>query len=387
MPSRIAASATRLPILPRPTTPSVWPGSSDPANCFLPSSTASSRFSFFSCLTKSSAGARLRAAMRMPAITSSFTALALAPGALNTGTPRFDRAATGMLLTPAPARPTARSDGPNSNLCRSAERTRIACGSFASLTSEYDSAGKRFSPTCAIWLMIRISHFFGRALTMAGFELFHVAHQPLHAFERHRVVDRCAHTAHRAVALQLHHAALLGAFQELLVQGGIGERERHVHARAVLFGDGVREEPGGVEKIVKQPGLRDVLLLHRRQAALLLEPFEHQAGDVQRIGGGRIEHGICVRLQLVVHDARRALGRAAEQVLAHDDEGEAGRPGVLLRTGVDQREFRYVHGPGQKVRRHIRYQGNGAVGGNRVKLDSADRLVRAVMDVSRVGTH
>ena len=54
--------------------------------------------------------------MSMPASTSSFTALALAPGALNTGMPRFESAATGMLLTPAPARPTARSDGPNSYL-------------------------------------------------------------------------------------------------------------------------------------------------------------------------------------------------------------------------------------------------------------------------------
>src|SRR2546429_1958472 len=42
MPRRIAASATRLPILPRPMIPSVCPGSSEPANCFLPSSTCSS---------------------------------------------------------------------------------------------------------------------------------------------------------------------------------------------------------------------------------------------------------------------------------------------------------------------------------------------------------
>ncbi|MDF3010802.1 MAG: hypothetical protein K0S03_1598 [Burkholderiales bacterium] len=74
--------------------------------------------------------------MSMPASTSSFTALALAPGALNTGMPRFESAGTGMLLTPAPARPTARSDGPNSYLCRSCERTRIAHGSFDSFTTE-----------------------------------------------------------------------------------------------------------------------------------------------------------------------------------------------------------------------------------------------------------
>ena len=36
MPSLIAVSATRLPIAPRPTMPSVRCGSSTPANCFLP---------------------------------------------------------------------------------------------------------------------------------------------------------------------------------------------------------------------------------------------------------------------------------------------------------------------------------------------------------------
>ncbi len=136
IPSLIAASATRLPIFPRPMTPSVWPGSSLPANCFFPSSIFFSRSEeFFWEATKARAGARLRAAMSMPASTSSFTALAFAPGALNTGMPRLLSAATGMLLTPAPARPTAFSEGPNSNLCRSWERTSTANGSFDSLTT------------------------------------------------------------------------------------------------------------------------------------------------------------------------------------------------------------------------------------------------------------
>ena len=46
-----------------------------------------------------------------PAITSSFTAFALAPGVLNTTTPRSVQTSTGTLFTPAPARPTAISDG------------------------------------------------------------------------------------------------------------------------------------------------------------------------------------------------------------------------------------------------------------------------------------
>ena len=40
MPSLSAAFATSTPIAPRPTTPSVRFGSSNPTNCFLPDSTA-----------------------------------------------------------------------------------------------------------------------------------------------------------------------------------------------------------------------------------------------------------------------------------------------------------------------------------------------------------
>ncbi len=72
--------------------------------------------------------AMLRAARNMPASTSSFTALALAPGALNTGMPFFESASTGMLLVPAPARPTARRMSGIATLCMSAERTRMASG-------------------------------------------------------------------------------------------------------------------------------------------------------------------------------------------------------------------------------------------------------------------
>ena len=69
----------------------------------------------------------------MPASTSSFTALALAPGALNTGTPRALIASTGMLLVPAPARPMAFTLAGISMPCMSAERTSIASGSATSL--------------------------------------------------------------------------------------------------------------------------------------------------------------------------------------------------------------------------------------------------------------
>src|SRR5437868_4758565 len=246
--------------------------------------------------------------MSMPASTSSFTAFAFAPGALNTGTPRLESAGTGMLLTPAPARPTALSDGPNSNLCRSAERTRMASGSFASFTREYFSENL-LSPICAIWLMTRISTFAARPLAMLGFKFLHVVHQGADALDRHGVVDRRTHAADQPVALELHHAALRGAFQEGVVQRGIFQDKRHVHPRAVFLRHRVVEESALVEVVVEHLGLLNVLLLHDGQAAELLQPLEYQPGDVHRVGRAGVEHRVGVGLQLVVHDARRALRR------------------------------------------------------------------------------
>ena len=76
---------------------------------------------------------RLRAAISSAASTSSLTALALAPGALNTGTPRFDISPTGMLLVPAPARPIALTLAGISMVRMSNERTRMASGCSTAL--------------------------------------------------------------------------------------------------------------------------------------------------------------------------------------------------------------------------------------------------------------
>ena len=78
--------------------------------------------------------------------------------------------------------------------------------------------------------------------------------------------------------------------------------------------------------------------------------------------------------------------RGADQVFAHDDEGQAGRAGVLLRAGVDQAELRDVEGAGEEMGGGIGHQGN--LGGrNRVKFDPANGLVRAVVHVGGIRPH
>src|SRR6516225_6455324 len=104
-------------------------------------------------------------------------------------------------------------------------------------------------------------------------ELAHVVGERPHAIDRHRVVDRRAHAADRAVALELHHPALLRALEEGLVELLVGQSKRNVHARAVFLLCRARVELRSVDAIVQKTRLGDVLLLDRREAA-----FAEQAG-------------------------------------------------------------------------------------------------------------
>ena len=65
----------------------------------------------------------------MPATTSSLTELALAPGVLKTTMPASEQRSSGMLLTPAPARATARRLAGKSMSCILAERTMMPAAS------------------------------------------------------------------------------------------------------------------------------------------------------------------------------------------------------------------------------------------------------------------
>ena len=118
-------------------TPSVLPRISPPANCFLAFSAALPTFSS-SALSRTHATPPMmsRLASSMPASTSSFTALALAPGVLKTAMPASANLSRGMLFTPAPARATAFRFAGTSISCMSAERTRMAsASSMFSVTS------------------------------------------------------------------------------------------------------------------------------------------------------------------------------------------------------------------------------------------------------------
>ena len=90
------------------------------------------------------------------------TALALAPGALNTGMPSLLSLSTGILFTPAPARPTALRLFGISMSCILKERSRIPSGSFMSADTWNLSVGSFANPSDEMLLSVRILYMVSR---------------------------------------------------------------------------------------------------------------------------------------------------------------------------------------------------------------------------------
>ncbi len=185
-----------------------------------------------------------RAPRSRPARTSSLTAFAFAPGELNTGMPRCDSSATGMLLVPAPARPTASTLAGISMSCMSAERTRIASGRPI-LAPVFVAIGRQ-----------TIESFRRDAVQRAHAK----SHQPFrrsnsrmnsserrNARQRHRVVKARAHSADRAVARQIGQALGLSLRQESLVELRPRQTERNVHPGPAVRSHWIRVEARGID--------------------------------------------------------------------------------------------------------------------------------------------
>src|SRR5450759_3297879 len=78
----------------------------------------------------------------------------------------------------------------------------------------FNAAGRRCSPCAEILFNVSIWN----VLAMFFSELVHEVDQSLHAFQRHRIVNRGTHTAHRTVSLELQQSARIGLFDEIAIQ-------------------------------------------------------------------------------------------------------------------------------------------------------------------------
>ena len=216
-------------------------------------------------------------------------------------------------------------------------------------------------------------------------KITHEIDQRLHTLDRHRVVDRRAHAADRAMALQCKQTRGVRFLEERLVELRARQRKRHVHPRTHRTLDWVPVVARVVDIPIQQVRFRTIAFAHRRKPALRLHPLEHEASEIPAPGIGRVQHRALCRMLGVVEDFRHILRAAFEQILAHDHHDQAGWADVLLRAGIQQRVLRDIERPRQDRRRHVADQRHIADIGYLVELDAADRLVGRDMDVGRIG--
>src|SRR5438477_1216909 len=132
------------------------------------------------------------------------------------------------------------------------------------------------------------------------------------------------------MSLELHHALLVRAFEERLVERLVAQLEWDVHPRTILFARDASIERRLIEIVVKKRGLGDVHALNRGNAALREKPLEDQSRNIDRVGRRRVDHRFGFGLRLPMKSRWRDGQRAVEQVVANDDERQTRRTGVLL---------------------------------------------------------
>ena len=95
-----------------------------------------------------------------------------------------------------------------------------------------------------------------------------------------------------------------------------------------------------VQVIIEDLCLSLVSLLHGFQSALLLQPFEDLAADIDSVTRRSVVEGSGLRLDIVAHD-RRCLRKniLADQVLTDDHDNNTCRSDVFLDTAIDHTVF------------------------------------------------
>src|SRR5687767_285861 len=172
-----------------------------------------------------------------------------------------------------------------------------------------DAGRRHWVPACAGMTPIGAS-------AVAGLEILHEIDERADALDRHRVVDRRAHAADRAMALEREQARLLRFGEECLVERFVAQAERDVHARARAFLDRVRIEPRAVDRVVEQRGLFGADAAHRLDPAVFLHPLEDERREVPPERVRRVEERALLRVRGVVEYPRQRLRAALEQVVA-----------------------------------------------------------------------
>ena len=186
------------------------------------------------------------------------------------------------------------------------------------------------------------------------------------------------------MTLEVLKAGRLGVGDDLGVEVLVAGDEGDVHQAAVFGNDGALEHLGRIEEVIEDLGLFDVALLHRAEAADLLEVLEDLAADVDRPAVRRVVHGAGVGVGLILQIDGQVGQIVADEILADDDDDHAGGADVLLHAGVDHAVIADVAGLGEEHGRLVGHEDVTLGVGQSVPRHAVDRLIFADVDIVRV---
>ena len=188
------------------------------------------------------------------------------------------------------------------------------------------------------------------------------------------------------MAFEADQAVALGFLGKRIFQLLGGQAEGDVHDRARFrLGMAAVEAAAFVNGGVDRIRFFAVDLLDLGQAAELLGPLEDQSHHVDGECGRGVVQGAAGGQRLVIEHDRQVGRRALDQVIADNDHGHTGRPGVLLGAGIQHGILRDVERAADEIGRGIADQGNAGRRGRLSEIFHAmDGLVGCEVQVGSV---
>ena len=228
-----------------------------------------------------------------------------------------------------------------------------------------------------------------RSGAMLRFKSLHGLDKCLHAFEGHGIVDRGTESADRTVALDAVHAASRGESEEFGFEGFVtfGHDKADIHVTAIgRIGDGAAEEGIAIDFAVEEFGTLTGATLHFGYPTPGFDPTEGLQTGENGHNGRRVEHAAFVNVRAIVDHCGERTGDFAQDVVAHNDECDAGHGEIFLCTGINEGIFRGIDHAREDVARHVGHKGNGRIE-IFMPLGAVDGIVGGDMEVIGVGGH
>ena len=173
-------------------------------------------------------------------------------------------------------------------------------------------------------------------------EIAHERRQFLDTLNRHGVVHAGAHASQDTMTLETLQAGRRRVRQEYRIQVRVAQGEGDVHPGTRIVRHRILVQMRSVDCRVQRRCLESIALADPLHAAGVLQPLEYQSCHVPGKCRWGIQHGVVTCDRFVVKHVGRVGTCVSDEIFAHNDDRQSGRPDVLLRARINQPEFRHI---------------------------------------------